>query len=186
MLTFMVRSGRTTSVFFSSLGSSFAVASIYASNLHCPLVCTTRPAKLSVLLSSLQKAVLANRFLPTKIGLMLLVFLSIVLSNSSTSSIDYHRNLCHLGAFSYLPQFHALFKHFLHLGLCSTFLLNISRKGAISLWGKWGICPMHKCYLINYLNAQEYFTSGTFIGRQKFYIYGRSWNNIILFSVILL
>lgn len=102
---------------------------------------------------------LQHRFLPRIVGFMLLIFLSIGPSNSSTSSIYYHRNVGHLGAFSYLPQFYAVCKHFLHLGLCSVFLLNISRERGISLEGEGyvSLCPVHRSthirYLINYLNA---------------------------------
>lgn len=87
-------------------------------------------------------------------GFILLIFLTIGPSNSSTSSIYYRRNIGHLGTFSHLLQLYAVFRYFCHLGLCSTLFLNISREEDVSSGrGCPGHMCTHICYLINYLNA---------------------------------
>lgn len=111
LLKCMVRNNRTISVSLFDLDLlTFSPA--------MPLTCTIHwcilgwPANLLMLLSSLQKDVLATYLPAQNSGVKLLVFLRLGPSNSSIHSIYYHRNIDNLGTFSHLLQFYKAFKHF--------------------------------------------------------------------------
>ena len=89
----MVRSDRTMSDFI--IAQIFSRCPMFASDLHCPLVCPMQAANLPTLLSSQQTLFTQGPLLPGRVGFILLIFLTIGPSNSNTSSIYYHRNIGH-------------------------------------------------------------------------------------------